>query len=85
MAKWPKKRVFVNFDPNNRMPEKIDPIYPVENFTRILEKKSIFSKIEYFVELWRHKDAIFGNFRHFSGINYIPGHFGTIKTQDGEI
>ena len=49
MAKWPKKRVFVNFDPNNRMPEKIDPTYPVENFTRISEKKSIFPKIEYFL------------------------------------
>jgi len=48
MEKWPKKRVFVNFDPNNRMPEKIDPTYPVENFTRIPEKNPFFSKIEYF-------------------------------------
>ena len=47
-GKMAKKRVFVNFDPNNRISEKIDPTYPVENFTGILEKKSIFPKIEYF-------------------------------------
>ena len=81
-GKMAKKRVFVNFDPNNRMPEKIDPTYHVENFTRISEKKIHFPQNLVFLELWRHKDAIFGNFRHFSGINYIPGHFGTIKTQD---
>ena len=80
MAKWLKKRVFVNFDPNNRMSEKIDPTYPVEDFTRISEKKIHFFQNCVFLELWRHKDAIVGNFHHFSGINYIPVHFGTIKT-----
>ena len=48
MAKWPKTRVFVNFDPNNRMPEKVDPIYPVENFTRISEKNPFFLKLRIF-------------------------------------
>ena len=38
MVKWPKKRVFGIFDPNNRMQQKIDPAYHVGNFpTKFLE------------------------------------------------
>ena len=47
-GKMAKKRVFVNFDPNNRMPEKIDPTYPVENSTRISEKNPFFPKLSIF-------------------------------------
>ena len=45
MVKWPKKRVFGVFDPNNRIQQKIDPAYHVGNFLKQFLKKKCFREI----------------------------------------
>ena len=59
-----KKRVFDNFDPHNNVVENIDSAYPIQNFARILKMIRFFCENAFFMDLWRHKSVIFGNFRH---------------------
>ena len=47
MGKRPKKRVFGNFDPDNRMTKKNDLSYLVGNFTTNSKMVSFFTKNDF--------------------------------------
>ena len=53
MVKWPKKRVFGIFDPNNLMQQKIDPAYHVGNFpiSFFKKKKNVSVKLSFDVNM----------------------------------